>query len=78
MRDTSQANLAKIFAREVGTSGWKVKEVSGKYSIKYLYAYATEGSKLPKPYYNSRAIGFRCCSEAKAAPPTPPKLTNAR
>ncbi|HKP94253.1 MAG TPA: SUMF1/EgtB/PvdO family nonheme iron enzyme [Fibrobacteria bacterium] len=67
MRDTSQANLARIFRREAGNSEWSVeKNPDGSFKIKYLYAYTVPGAKPARPFYSSRAIGFRCCSKAKA------------
>jgi hypothetical protein len=66
MRDSSQINLGKIFAREAGNSGWMAKQENGKFSIRRLYAYSVTGTKTAKPYYSSRAIGYRCCSLAKA------------
>ncbi len=69
MRDTSQASLAKLFAREAGNSGWVVSQEDGKFAVRFLFAYAITGTKPAKPNYSSRAIGFRCCSLAKAPPP---------
>lgn len=68
MRDTSRTNLEKIFARESGQSGWRVKEEGGKYIIKYFYAYTIIGTKPAQEFYSSRAISFRCCSLAIKKP----------
>ncbi len=78
MRDTSQSNLAKIFSREAGNSGWMVKQEAGKFVIKYIYAYAMSGTKLPKAYYNNHTISFRCCSLAKTFPIPLPKSVRSR
>lgn len=69
MKDTSQAGLEKIFRREAPNRDWSVaKGEDGRYRIKFIYAYSYLGSKPAKPGYSSRFIGFRCCSQAKAAP----------
>jgi formylglycine-generating enzyme required for sulfatase activity len=65
MRDTSQAGLEKIFRREALNPQWSVRKVDGKYDIRFHYAYTVSGTKPAKPYYASRAIGFRCCAKAK-------------
>jgi formylglycine-generating enzyme required for sulfatase activity len=73
LRDTTQAGLEKVFRREAANPGWRVRKENGRYAIKYLYAYTILGSKPARPYYSSRAIGFRCCSLAvkpAVAPPT--------
>lgn len=70
MKDTSQAALERIFKREAPSPEWSVKKVDGKFEIKFLYAYTTQGTRPAKPFYSNRVIGFRCCSVAKAkAPP---------
>ncbi len=70
MKDTSQAALERIFKREAPSPEWSVKKVDGKFAIKFLYAYTTQGTRPAKPFYSNRVIGFRCCSVAKAkAPP---------
>ncbi len=71
MKDTSQTTLKKIFTREAGNSGYTVHQEAGVYAIQYRYAYASIGTKPAKPYYNNRAISFRCCSLAKAPAQTP-------
>jgi hypothetical protein len=65
MRDTSQAALERIFAREAGNPEWTVSRQDGRFEIKYQYAYSILGTKPARPYYSSRVIGFRCCSLAK-------------
>ncbi|MEO7424473.1 MAG: SUMF1/EgtB/PvdO family nonheme iron enzyme, partial [Fibrobacteria bacterium] len=76
MKDTTLATLDKIFRREAGNASWQVqKDEAGRYLIKYLYAYTILGSKPALEYYSSRAIGFRCCSLAKAAAVPPPVAT---
>jgi formylglycine-generating enzyme required for sulfatase activity len=67
MRDTSQAALERIFRRESPSSSWSVKKTGGRYDIRLWYAHTIMGSLPAKPYYASRAIGFRCCSKARAA-----------
>jgi formylglycine-generating enzyme required for sulfatase activity len=69
-RDTTQAGLEKIFRREASNPGWTVRKENGRYGIRYIYAYTLVGSKPARPYYSSRAIGFRCCSRA-IRPATP-------
>jgi hypothetical protein len=71
MRDTSQAALERIFKREAGSEDWTVKKVDGRYQINYLYGYSVFGTKPAQPFYSSRVIGFRCCSQAKTAAPVP-------
>ncbi len=67
MKDTSQSALQKIFSREVGNTAWTVqKDQQGNFLIKYLTAYTILGTKPALAYYSNRAIGFRCCSRAKA------------
>ncbi|MDB5050442.1 MAG: putative lipoprotein [Fibrobacteres bacterium] len=68
MKDTSQSSLEKIFKREAGNSQWFVqKDQTGKFIVQYLYAYSVLGTKPARDFYSSRAIGFRCCSRAKAS-----------
>lgn len=70
LRDTTQAGLEKIFRREASNPEWTVHKENGRYAIKYIYGYALRGSKPARPYYSSRAIGFRCCSRP-VRPATP-------
>jgi hypothetical protein len=76
MKDTSQTALERIFRREAASPSWSVKKAAdGSYAIRLWYAYTIMGSKPAKPYYASRAIGFRCCSRARA-PLAPPVAGN--
>jgi len=72
MKDTSQAGLGRIFARESGKSGWAPKKDGDRFAIQYLFAYTVMGTKPARDYYSSQAIAFRCCSLAKAPPPVAP------
>lgn len=69
MKDTSQAGLGRIFARESGKSGWSPRKDGDRFAIRYLFAYTIMGTKPAKDYYTSQAIAFRCCSLAAAPPP---------
>ena len=47
LKDTSQAILDKIFAREAGNNSWGVeKDAQGKYRIEYAYAYTVITPRL--------------------------------
>lgn len=78
MKDTTQAGLAKIFAREASNPEWAVKKENGRFNIRYAYAYTELGTKPAKKSHSSRVIGFRCCSMAlpTPAPPDPDVAAN--
>ncbi|MCD6024561.1 MAG: hypothetical protein K0Q91_1477 [Fibrobacteria bacterium] len=64
----SEAGRGLIFAREVSPP-WSVqKDGSGKFAIRFLYAYAISEKVRARTYYSNKIIGFRCCSDPIPAP----------
>lgn len=70
LRDTSEALLARILQRENPSAAWTPRKSGGRIQARRLYSHVITGSRVAKPHFASRTIGFRCCGKPRPRPPS--------